>query len=138
MSIDFEKNLALIFVFSKDLKEVLLFERGDKLDGYLHELENIRGISLIESAKDLNIITKTKINPKDFRLVTTLPHIEKKWIITVFATMHDFSKLEEREPYMRCQIDKLPSNVIPSLHWLIPLCLDVSIVGSGFNQLIMR
>ena len=30
------------------------------------------------------------------------------------------------------------NNVIPNLKWIVPLCLDMCVIGSSYNQIIIR
>lgn len=137
MSISFNKNFSLAFVFSNDLSKVLLENICGKLDGILLENSKI-GITELELVAKVNKETGLELDPSELRIITSLPNMNKEWNINVYMTITDFDKLKLKENIVIVETNKLENNCHPNLKWLIPLCLDAMIYGSVFNQILMK
>ena len=136
MSISFNKNFSLAFVFSTDLSKVLLENVSGKLDGII--VENSKdGIAEPELSVKINQVTGLEINPSELRIVTSLPDMNKEWKIDVYMTITNFDKITSKD-ITKMETSSLEDNCHPSLKWLIPLCLDISVYGSTFNQILMK
>lgn len=136
MSISFNKNFSLAFVFSTDLSKVLLENVSGKLDGII--VENSKdGIAEPELSVKINQVTGLEINPSELRIVTSLPNMNKEWKIDVYMTITNFDKITSKD-ITKMETSSLEDNCHPSLKWLIPLCLDISVYGSTFNQILMK
>jgi len=136
VSISFNKNFSLAFVFSTDLSKVLLENVSGKLDGII--VENSKdGIAEPELSVKINQVTGLEINPSELRIVTSLPNMNKEWKIDVYMTITNFDKITSKD-ITKMETSSLEDNCHPSLKWLIPLCLDISVYGSTFNQILMK
>lgn len=74
---------------------------------------------------------ETKLITSEFDWFHKLTLTGEGWRVYFFAAFwHELCKLEgtKEEPVHWYNVDKLPSNVIPNLYWMIPLCLDKDIV----------
>jgi len=137
VSISFNKNFSLAFVFSADLSKVLLENVSGKLDGIMTE-NSKDGIAEPELSVKINQVSGLKIEPSQLRIVTSLPNMNKEWKIDVYMTMVDIDKIAQNENLIIMETSKIEDNCHPSLKWLIPLCLDISVYGSAFNQILMK
>ena len=139
MSQVFDKNLFVGFVFSDNLKDVLLQKSGNTLDGVLIDPGSYKktneDVILSQTIKEMFNIA---IEPGNWSIVTTIQHIDRCYIINVHRAIVSFSDLKIKDGCEIHQVDNLPGSCIPSLHWLIPLCLDVSVLGSAVNQILTR
>jgi hypothetical protein len=81
---------------------------------------------------DLNVTIK----PTEWRIITTLQNIDKRWKVDVYSTIHNFSIIKDN--FEVVNVKDLPSNIHPNLEWLIPLSLDLNMHGSIFNQILMK
>lgn len=135
MSISFKKNCSLIFVFTHDLTKVILKEQDGKLDGFAYE--NPQGeIPEVKIIQAINLETGLELQPDLLRIVTTLQNINKLWKIDVYMTcLPEPVQIKTEFKYM--ETDKLDNTCHPNLKWLIPLCTDLSVYRSGFNQILM-
>ena len=135
MSILFKKYFSLAIIFNKDLTKVYLKNVNGKLDAFLVE-SNVTGKAvMVELSKKINNSTNLLIKPEDWRNVISLHQIDKSMSTTVVSSFIDTEDMKDVEIL---DINNLPDNVIPNLKWLIPLCLDVCVIGSNYNQVIVR
>ena len=135
MSLLFKKYFSLAIIFNKDLNKVYLKNINGKLDAFLIE-SNVTGKAvMVELSEKINSLTNLMIKPEDWRNVISLHQIDKSMSTTVVSSFIDAENMKDVEVF---DVDNLPSNMIPSLKWLIPLCLDVCIIGSNYNQVIIR
>ncbi len=142
MSIEFKINYSKILVFSNDLKCVYLVPNNKFLDGFVYTTPNSE-IQDIDVIKNLYNDIKLKIDPKRLNIITTLPHIEKKWKIDIIRLI----LLRDEEKHMIKNIktklyindvNDLDNTCFPHLKWLVPLCIDATIYNSSFNQIIIK
>jgi hypothetical protein len=142
MSKEFQNEFTTLFIFKSDLSGVLLVKNTilipytffmfckDKLSGITCKKENDQFQFDLE--KECKKILDKDIKPDQFILITSLQNIEKNWKINIVATISDF----EHESFY--SIKQLPHNIIPYVSWLVPMCCDLSVHGSQFNQIIMK
>ena len=137
MSISFNSYFSLAFIFSKDLKQVLLKNTCGKLDGIL--VENSKtGIAEQELIVKINQETGLELEPAELRIITSLSNMNKEWNINVYMVMTDIEKINSTKDLIIMETNKIEDRCHPNLKWLIPLCLDISIHGSSFNQILMK
>lgn len=133
MSIEFKKELSLVFIFSTDFQEVLLQSVKNKLDGFLYPTND-----LVQVCKFINEDTGLKVDPSGLNTVISLPQIDKLYKISVMIAADHISKAD---PSKSIQIIKsegiLPDNCNPQCKWLLPLILDPCMFRSQFNQILM-
>ena len=134
MSIQFEKYLSLGLIFTADLKHVILDTVDGKLDGFFI-IEDDKDADQIKLSKVIHEQIDIKINPKDWRIVTTLQQFDKKWKMDVYSTFID-SPVPDSAPFE--SVNNLPEYCMPRIQWLVPLALDATVIGSGFNQTLIR
>jgi len=135
---DFVKYINVGFIFSSDLRQVLLKKVNDKLDFILAESNSDKSGG-VDLSKYLNDELSIKIKAGDWMIVTALPHIEKLYLKRIYRTMYDFSKMPiDDSKYQIVDINNLPNNCKPNLKWLIPLCLDLCVISSNYNQILIR
>lgn len=136
MSIAFKKNCSLILIFSNDLTKIILQEKNGKFDGFFYE-NPTESIAEVEILKIINSDTGLNLKPDFLRIVTTLQNLDKKWKIDVYmiATPEPF---EVQTSFKILECNSLDNTCHPTLKWLVPLCTDLSVYGSGFNQILMK
>jgi hypothetical protein len=136
--IDFRTNCILVLLFSEDLKNVLLLKKSDgKHDGFFF-LDNKTEISMVHTAKFMNVSLKEKILPHNLRIVTTLQNIDKNWKIDVYMISTKQDNVILHDDMIWFSIDELDNTCQPNLRWLIPLSVDGAVYGSSFNQILMK
>lgn len=137
MDTDYEKTFKLCLIYSNDLKNILLRKvDGNKLDGLVIKCPK-KGIEEVELSRLLNKELKVEIPPSRWQIVTTLQNIDKKWKIDVFITACDINSIS-KEGFSVFPTNDLPENCHPNLKWIIPMTLDLTVLGSGFNQILMK
>jgi len=135
---EFVRYIDVGFIFSSDLRHVLLKKVDGKLDFISRESNSDKfgGVSL---SKYIDNELSIKLKAGDWIIVTSLPHIEKLYKKRIYRTMFDFSKMTiDDNKYQIVKIDDLPANCKPNLKWLIPLCLDLCVISSNYNQILIR
>ena len=130
MTIEFKKELSLIFIFSKDYSHYVLVKRQDKLDGFLYDTMDYPEISK-RIYRDSNL----KIEPSDLYIRLTMPSSDKSYRINVLTVTCDISNNDAN--CLVFNTDEIPSNSYPQCRWIIPLILDPVVLGTQFNQIIL-
>jgi hypothetical protein len=137
MAEEFEKCISLCLIYSKDLKHLILKKcKNGKLDGLLVDHEQ-KGAAQVNLSKILNDTLGLEIPPMRWQIVTTLQNIERKWKIDVYLTVADVETIKH-DDFILIDPANLPEECHPNLKWLVPLSIDFTIMGSSFNQILMK
>ena len=138
MSVESKNYDILSLIFSEHLNFVLLKDNKLKLDGFLYPIETKSEIiDEVFLSKKVSEDTGLKIEPGKWRKVVTLQNIQKIWRIDIVMAVTDLSKRKESSDVI-VPINDLPDNCHPNIKWIIPLCLDPTVYGSIFNQILMK
>jgi len=135
LSSEFQENYSLVFIFSKNFDKVLLIEKEKKLDGIT--IKKNEEIESVQIAKKIFEDTNLKIDPSHLRLVLQLPNVNKSWVFNVYMSIAEIENVSN-ENYKLIDVKNIPNNCHPTLVWLLPLCIDISVYGSNFNQILMK
>ena len=135
MSSEFKDIFSLIFIFSNNLSKVLLEEKDKKLDGII--FKNNDKIDVVEISKKINNDINIKIEPNHFRLVLKLQNINKLWLFNIYMSVSEIENIKS-EKYKVIDVENIPNNCHPTLKWLLPLSIDITVYRSGFNQILMK
>lgn len=136
MTLLFKKYFSLAIVFNDKLNKIYLKNVNNKLDAFLYETDITQKAPMVLLSQKLVDDHKIIVKPEDWRMVACLNQIDQVVstnIVTSYVT-EDISYLG-----VDCyDINSLPNNVIPNLKWIVPLCLDMCVIGSSYNQIIIR
>jgi len=139
MSVEFKHNEFLIFIFSKDMLKLLVYSNNGKYDGLLYqEDKECKDAAEVYLSEKIFNHTDLKIEPSSLRRVVSLQNIEKKWKINVMMTTAELPDKFKNEHIEIISLLELPYNCHPGMMWLVPLCIDLSVYGSEFNQILMK
>ena len=137
MSLEFKKYFVLALVFNKDINKIILRKVNGKLDAFFMEVDQTGKAPMVDLTSHINKETSCVIDPAEWRNVVTLLQIEKIASTMVVSVRYD-KDIQLNDNIELHDVDNLPNNILPSLRWIIPLCLDVCIIGSSYNQVIIR
>lgn len=136
MSLLFKKYFSLAIIFNDKLNKVYLKTINNKLDAFLCETDITKKAPMVILSQYLIDSYKITIKPEDWRMVACLNQIDQVVSTTIVTGF-----VSENNNYVDVEcydINNLPNNIIPNLKWIIPLCLDVCVIGSAYNQIIIR
>jgi len=125
------KKYTLGFLFSKDLKKVLLIHKNrpewqagkiNGLGGKIEENETPKDCITREVKEETSLTTKNK----DWHLVGTLHSSFFETSVLCAQYQNSFGQEESTtdEIIEWFSVKDLPTNIMSNLSWLIPLCLD--------------
>jgi hypothetical protein len=139
MSVEFKHNEFLIFIFSKNMLKLVVYSNVGKYDGLLYqEDKECKDSPEVYLSEKIFKHTDLKIEPSSLRRIVSLQNIEKKWKINVMMTTAELPDKFKNEHIEIISLLELPYNCHPGMMWLVPLCIDLSVYGSEFNQILMK
>ncbi len=125
------KHYTLGFVFNSELNEVLLIHKNrpewqkGKINGPGGKVEPDEEPKACIS-REIREETGLSIPIHEWTAVGEMNHVE--WNVQLFAVSYKGKKYDVQsltdEKLEWFPTEKIPANVIPNLHWLIPLCKD--------------
>lgn len=132
------KRYTLGFIFTKDLKKVLLMRKtkpawqAGRLNGVGGKIEpGEDAVTCI--AREVEEETNLRIPKEAFRLVGCFHGQE--WSMDVFSHAYQGDGQDaisrEAEPVDWFSVEPLPDTVIPNLRWMIPFALEQLSTGQG-------
>jgi len=134
---EFQKTINLCLIYSNDIKHLLLKKCSNgKLDGLMVAGGDV-GAAPVEISKTIQRETGLTIPPMQWQIITTLQNIDKKWKIDVYLTAADIESINHPDLQLIDPIN-IPPECHPNLKWLIPLSIDFTVLGSSFNQILMK
>ncbi len=136
----FKETYCELMIFDPVFKHVLLQKtEQDKLIAPLYSADNKEVNIDIHLSKKVFIDTQLMIEPSDWVLVAALKDSQRQWNMLVYRVMVDnFNHLKDDPTYQIVDCDRIPINCIPRNKWLIPLCSDISVLPTNFNQILMK
>lgn len=138
MSLEFNKQLCFGLIFSNKLTEFIVQEVSGRMDGFISTVEDDNlALAISDLSKLVYEKTDLKINPKQWRLFNTIKQIDKEWEMNCYMTICE-DPIPESDKYKMISIKDIPGNCVPNIYWLAPMAIDLSILSSGFNQIIVR